>query len=169
MRWRASFDGNVVPPHVQHGRVRADIKWKVSRKRNKGRMTNDANPRLHLRFALVSLAVTFILATGFVLVARELVRSSNEGAAAEASRSLVAQPLATALFAGGETATDDLVRLRAENLVPTLVSGDVRGVRIWAGDGTRLYSTGDENDAGSLRDGGSVRASVNGGGSILAT
>ena len=132
-------------------------------------MTNDGNPKLHLRFGVLSLAVTLVLATAFVFVAREFVRSSNESAAAEASRSLVAQPLGSALLDGDAAPTAGAVRLRADALVPPLVAGEVRGVRIWTTSGSRVYSSGGDNGAGYRPDGVSLRSPTSDGGSILAT
>ena len=129
------------------------------------------NPRLHVRFALVSFVLTVAVAGGFVFVASQLVRSSHESAAAKASQNLVAEPLRASLFAGSaEAPSGDAVRGQANRLVPPLVGGEIAAVRIWASDGTRVYSLGDENAVrGPHVAGESLRTSTSSGRNVLAT
>ncbi len=129
------------------------------------------NPKLHLRFAVASLVLMLAVAGGFVFVARQLARSSQEAAAARASQDLVVEPLRQVLLSNGpDVPPGDAVRTVAGNVAPVFVKGQVTAVRVWASDGTKVYSVGEESAVRGVQpDGTSIRTATSSGRNVLAT
>jgi HD-GYP domain-containing protein (c-di-GMP phosphodiesterase class II) len=107
---------------------------------------------LHLRFALVSLALAGLAGVLAVLASREVVRDNEQRAAAQSASRLFAGPLQS-LFA--EVAASGLTSLspdqedRAESLASTFVPSELYSLRVFATDGRVIFATDGSTEAQS--------------------
>jgi HD-GYP domain-containing protein (c-di-GMP phosphodiesterase class II) len=129
---------------------------------------------MYLRFAGVS-AVAIVLVAGLLaFIGMQVVRSSQQEAAAGSASATVATPLRQVFDAAppGQPVSDSMIAA-AGSLTQPLLSASLRGVRVWSADGTVAYSNGTGRPAaqGAPRSGGVswVRAPAADGGGLFVT
>ncbi len=106
-------------------------------------MAKDSSSAIFPRFAVASFLAIAIIAALAAIVGAPFVRRANERAAAESAASNVAAPLRTIFepVATGAPVPEDL-RTRAQTLAEPLVTGSLKGVRVWSADGQPVVAVG---------------------------
>ena len=129
---------------------------------------------IYLRFAGASAVVTGLVAGLLVFISAQVVRTSQEEAAAQSVSATVGAPLSQ-VFAAAPSAqpVPASVSAAAGALTQPLLSASLRGVRVWDSSGTPVYTNGTGRPSGQAaprsRDVSSVFASAADGGSLFVT
>ena len=108
-----------------------------------GQMRKDSSSAVYPRFAASSFLAIALIAILLTLFGAPLVRRANERAAARSAAAVAATPLRGLLepLAPGAAVPDD-VRARAQAIVDPLVTGDLKGARVWGPDGQLIVAAG---------------------------
>ncbi len=112
-----------------------------------GRRILGANTGLrpYVRFASISVLVVSLVATAVALVGIKLVGDREYAAANRDVRTFVVRPLQSIVdVALADGALTEQERAGVDTAVTPFLQGDVRGVYVWADDGSAIYSSGPE-------------------------
>jgi HD-GYP domain-containing protein (c-di-GMP phosphodiesterase class II) len=106
-------------------------------------MVKDSSSALYPRFAVATFLAIAVIAALAGLVSAPFARRSSERAAAESAASNIAAPLRSIFqpLSGDAPVLPDL-RARAQALAEPLVTGDLRGLRVWDAQGQPVIAAG---------------------------
>ena len=103
-------------------------------------MSANTSSSIYLRFAGVSFAATFLIATAVAFLGINLIGSSAEQSAARSASDIAGRPLAAALADAPSSETlPESVRARLDAVAIPLVSESLPGLRVWGPGGTVVY------------------------------